>query len=188
MALFLSALDLDAQVKFSQWVQEHLGVRVHLENEGQWSVSVKLEEKGRTFNLIDAGYGYSQLLPVLLQCWASSSGLSPAGSAPAPSFLAIEQPELHLHPAHQARLADVFVASFDAIQSGGNRLQLLIETHSDALINRLGELVEQRICNRQDVSVVLFEKDENSGDTKVTVSEFDDRGYLQNWPIGFFAP
>jgi predicted ATPase len=192
LAMFLMKLDPPNQSvrldEFSRWAQELLGFRVHVHDEGQWHVEVQIEEDGRSFNLVDMGYGYSQLLPVLLQCWSSMTGHAPDPQRPPPSFLAIEQPELHLHPAHQARLADVFVAASQAVSQAGGRLRFLIETHSDVLINRLGELIESARCSPDEVSVLLFERDPVTGDTTVRVSEFDERGYLKDWPVGFFSP
>ena len=67
----------------------------------------------------DVGIGVSQVLPVLVSAYASTDKL-----------LAIEQPEIHLHPALQAELGDVFIES--ALGEGGNTF--LIETHSEHLL------------------------------------------------------
>lgn len=188
LAMFLARLEPARRDEFSRWAHEHLGFHVRLRDEGQWNVEVQIEEEGRSFNLVDMGYGYSQLLPVLLQCWSSATGIAPDPVRRPPSFLAIEQPELHLHPAHQARLADVFVGASRAVAKSGGQLRLLVETHSDTLINRLGELVEEGVCRGDEVSVLLFERDPSTGDSSVKESLFDERGYLKNWPVGFFSP
>jgi len=64
----------------------------------------------------DVGIGVSQVLPVLVTSYASQN-----------QIVAIEQPEIHLHPALQADLGDVFIQS--ALGVGKNRF--LIETHSE---------------------------------------------------------
>ena len=70
----------------------------------------------------DVGIGVSQVLPVLVSAYASTDKL-----------LAIEQPEIHLHPALQAELGDVFIES--ALGEGRNTF--LIETHSEHLLLRI---------------------------------------------------
>ena len=107
-----------------------------------------------------------------------------------PRTLAIEQPELHLHPAHQAKLADVFVDAINRPVEDTDlfsEVRLVIETHSEALINRLGELVEEGKVHPDAIQVVLFSAHEDlSSPTEVTVSSFDENGGLTNWPYGFF--
>jgi len=65
---------------------------------------------------------------------------------------------------------------------------LLVETHSNALVSRLGELVEIGKLDSKDVLVLLFEQDAGTRGTTVRQSTFSPEGILENWPIGFFAP
>ena len=57
-------------------------------------------------------------------------------------YEAIEQPELHLHPALQAKLIDVF--SQLASKENGGKIKFVLETHSEAMINRLGYLINKK--------------------------------------------
>jgi hypothetical protein len=70
----------------------------------------------------DVGIGISQVLPVLVHCYANEGKL-----------VAIEQPEIHLHPALQAELGDVFIES----ALGERKNTFLLETHSEHLILRI---------------------------------------------------
>ena len=199
LAMFLRALPEQQFQDLSRFVHEHFGFGLRMRTEGS-HVSILIEEdNGEAFNLTDMGYGFSQVLPVVTQAWASARRFRPSGRELPTTMLVIEQPELHLHPHHQARLADMLAGVVNAsratsVQPGTGRagepsgVQVLVETHSEALINRLGELVEAGDFSADDVSVLLFEKDPGSGITTVRQSHFAADGTLTNWPVGFFAP
>ncbi len=103
-------------------------------------------------------------------------------------MVAIEQPELHLHPAHQARLARMIVGALKASREAGREVPIMIETHSEALVNGLGDFIEARELSPDDVQIVIFEQDEATRQTKLRIASYDEDGALRNWPFGFFAP
>lgn len=183
LAMFLYVLPESSRQAFADWAAEYFGFRVRVAAEGN-RVMLRVEQDGRAFHLIDVGYGFSQVLPIIAQCWAAAHGESNSEREPAPELVAIEQPELHLHPRHQQTLADMFAGMVRSQLAP----HLVIETHSEVMINRFGELVEAGKLDREAVSVLLIEKDPKSGVSTVTHSEFDEQGVLTNWPIGFFAP
>jgi hypothetical protein len=214
LAMFLRALSARHLHDLSRFVHEHLGFGLRMKTEGS-HVSILIEEdNGNAFNVVDMGYGFSQVLPVVAQAWTMASGFRSSERDVPTTVLAIEQPELHLHPHHQARLADMLTGVVKASRAasranGGGAgqpsagpevlrlragragmaqpVQVLVETHSEALINRLGELVEAGKLPAADVSVLLFEKDPGSGITTVRQSRYAEDGTLVNWPVGFFA-
>ncbi|NQT71106.1 MAG: AAA family ATPase, partial [Desulfobacteraceae bacterium] len=81
----------------------------------------------------DVGIGVSQVLPVLVSAYASHE-----------KIIAIEQPEIHLHPALQAELGDVFIES----ALGESQNKFIIETHSEHLILRLLKRIRQTTRNQ----------------------------------------
>ena len=105
-----------------------------------------------------------------------------------PLVIAIEQPELHLHPAIQAKLAKAFIACIKLARDNGYELQLLLETHSQTIVDYLGRAIAKGQLSRDDVSVILFEKNADGNATVVKNSNYDENGYLENWPYGFFDP
>ena len=127
----------------------------------------------------DVGFGISQVLPIVVQNRLSEK-----------KTLLIEQPEIHLHPAHQAELGDMFIRS--ALEQKNT---LLLETHSEHLLLRImrrmretstGKLPEGAIAVRPEHVVVLFVESDGS-QSIVREMPLDERGELvKAWPGGFF--
>lgn len=103
-------------------------------------------------------------------------------------MLALEQPELHLHPAHQARLARLFVGAVKQNRQQGDRSCLVIETHSEAVVNGLGALVREKEIDADDIQILFFDQDPETRETEITVAGYEPTGALKNWPFGFLAP
>ncbi len=128
----------------------------------------------------DVGIGISQVLPVLVTCFASTD-----------KIIAMEQPEIHLHPALQAELGDVFIEA----ALGDRKNTLIIETHSEHLLlrimRRMRETFFQKISDGrppvypQDV-MVLFVEPEGSRSI-IREMPLNEQGELvKAWPGGFF--
>ena len=102
------------------------------------------ELKGNRRNLIDVGYGVSQALPIITEM------LRPD----APSMFLLQQPEVHLHPSAQAALGSLFCSI------AGQERQLVVETHSDYIIDRVRMDVRDKRTDLKsdDVSILYFER------------------------------
>ncbi len=121
-------------------------------------------------NLVDVGFGVSQVLPVIVLLHFVPEG----------SVLLFEDPDAHLHPMAQAGLADMFVEV--ATKRG---LQVLIETHSEHLFRRLQFLMADGKIRNDQCALYYVERDEPSA--KITTLEADDFGRLKNWPEHLFG-
>ncbi|MGV2016793.1 AAA family ATPase [Agrobacterium sp. 22-223-1] len=187
LPMFLASLPSQRLEKFSSWVEKIFGygVSVH-KTEGH--LSINLEFGGKSVNVLDTGYGVSQVLPVLTQIWWMQQSQRYGRGRVRPNgfntkTLLIEQPELHLHPAHQALLADVFV---EALKDNVSPVSFVVETHSESLINRLGEIIAQGVIPPENVQIAIFGEDDNESPDQVRIATFAPDGTLKNWPFGFF--
>ena len=179
--------------KFQAWTDEHFGFSVITDkSKGHLSLQIKLRDSDKQINLSDTGFGYSQVLPIITQLWELSTRKRTTATSYAdrnqriPLVIAIEQPELHLHPAIQARLAKAFIACIDLARKNKNELQLIIETHSETIVNYFGRAISRKQLKPEDVSLIMFEKHAGDSVTTVRNSSYDVDGFLTNWPYGFF--
>ena len=194
IAFYLDSLRTWDRDAFDTWMQEHFRLTVKsVKESGHISLLLRDTPSGNDRNIADIGFGFSQVLPIAVQLWASTrqsflqSRRLMRERIKAPVCLVLEQPELHLHPEYQAKLADVVAACIQTTTQQGN-LSVVAETHSPSFVNRLGALVAEGKLMATDVQVLLFEKNEKTGCTAVRRADFDQNGVLQNWPYGFFEP
>jgi hypothetical protein len=115
------------------------------------------------------GTGVSQVLPVLVLCLTSNPG----------DLILLEQPELHLNPSIQQKLAEFFLA-----MSKTGR-QLIVETHSEYLVTRL-RLAGLKQDADQDLYKLLFVEKNGSEGTIYREVKSNSFGEIQEWPKGFF--
>lgn len=133
-------------------------------------VRVKVARGSAEVLITDVGFGVSQLLPVLVQCYYAQPGAT----------VIFEQPEIHLHPRVQAVLADVLV---DASARGG--VQFVVESHSEHFLRRLQRRVaEEKISAAQ---VALYFCGVEDGHSVMTELQVDEYGSINNWPKDFFG-
>lgn len=193
LAIFINSLSKKRLDVFQIWTNEHFGFAVNVQKVGgHLSLQIKLRDSSQEINLSDTGFGYSQILPIITQLWELSTqernrqqGYVRIAET-LPLVIAIEQPELHLHPAIQAKLAKAFIASIDLARSNGYELQLILETHSQTIVNYFGRAIAKGQLKSGDVSLIFFEKKPGENITTVHKSYYDNDGFLNDWPYGFF--
>ena len=135
-----------------------------------FEVRVRKSTKSAEVLITDVGFGVSQILPMLALCFY----------VPKNSTVILEQPEIHLHPAIQADLADVFI---DAWKKRG--VQILLESHSEHLLRRLQRRIAEEDVSTDDVGL-FFCRADDAGSILDTL-ELDPYGNITNWPKDFFG-
>ena len=125
--------------------------------------------KGPRRNLIDVGYGVSQVLPVVMELLRED----------APDMFLLQQPEVHLHPSAQAALGSLFC------QVAGAGRQLVVETHSDHLMDRVRMDVRDGVSalKPEDVSILFFERKDL--DVDIHSLRIDEEGNILDQPEGY---
>lgn len=187
MAMYVNNMYKDKKQKqqFIEWTNRLFGFELNVNNpEGHLSLTIK-ESDNVAYNIADKGYGYSQILPVILALWQKYYTYASTTSKGKTIFITIEQPELHLHPKLQAKLMDAFIAVVNTARAKGIDIKLIIETHSPTMINRLGLKIARRQYPNDGASILLFHALEE-GKQSPQVAMYDNEGILSNWPAGFF--
>lgn len=188
---FLDSLT-DTQInEFQNWTKENFNFSVDISKEGgHYSITISLKD-GININLSDMGFGYSQILPILTQLWYSSTRYDKnrrIGFNNFQKIIVIEQPELHLHPEFQAKFTNMLAKVLKYAKRNGTDLKIIIETHSDILVNRLGDLIIDEKINANQINIVIFDKESEEQPTNISLAKYDKDGNLINWPLGFFQP
>jgi predicted ATPase len=159
--------------KIDFWLKSFdLGESMDIQKLDQDNYSLKIKNKytGIYNNILDMGVGTSQLLPIIIESVNSEDG----------STLIIEEPETHIHPNAQSKLADLFVDS--AI---GQNKKFIIETHSIFLITQLQILVAKGKIDYEDIRIYYFKQGEEG--SKIINMKLTEKGQFQEeWPSGFF--
>ena len=187
LAMFLNNLQESERKSFSEWTKTNFKFSVETSPVGDHiSLKIKEECNPSEVNLTDTGFGFSQLLPILTQIWHSIYSESEARKKLL--ILAIEQPELHLHPKLQGFLVDAIIRSIEIANDRDLELKFILETHSSIFINRFGHYIAEKKLDRSTVNVVLFENSKTVDSASVTATSYDDKGFLERWPIGFLEP
>jgi predicted ATPase len=115
----------------------------------------------------NVGFGYSYILPLIVTGLLAKPG----------DVVIVENPEAHLHPRAQSRIAEFFskVASFG--------VQVFIESHSEHILNglRVSALNPEIAINYDQIAIHYF--NESFQAEKLNLNE---KGKITNWPDGFF--
>jgi predicted ATPase len=142
----------------------------------EYEVRVKTLNSTEEVDLPDVGFGISQVLPVVVECFYVAPN----------STVIIDQPELHLHPKVQAGLADLFIEAIHSREGGSDRsVQFVIESHSEHFLERLQLRIAEGEIKPEAVAIYFCEAGENGS----VLKELDINlyGEIGNWPADFFG-
>ncbi|MBA0180357.1 AAA family ATPase [Pectobacterium carotovorum] len=166
--------NVSALVEYLSRLNLTSNIDVERKNDTQLEVKVsrfkkKQAEKNDFVNILDVGFGVSQILPVLVALLSAKKN----------NIVYVEQPELHLHPNAQMILAEIIAYSVN------NGVKFVIETHSSIFIRGIQTQVAKGLLNKSKVSLNWFTQDELTGETNVSQSSLDSLGAFGDWPEDF---
>lgn len=124
-------------------------------------------------NAVNMGFGVSYVLPVVISLLKARKG----------DLLILENPEAHIHPKGQRQIGELVARAAE------NGVQIIMETHSDHVLNGIRLAVKQGVIDRKKVKLNYFnvyEDGDGISKHEMTSPEILEDGSLSNWPEGFF--
>lgn len=120
----------------------------------------------------NTGFGLTYVLPVVTSLLCSKPG----------DLLIIENPESHLHPSGQSLVGKLISLASE------NGVQIIIETHSDHIINGIRAAVKNEYLSTDNVVIYFLSRDLTSHEhcTSVEKIQINQNGRIDSWPDGFF--
>ena len=161
---------------FNWWIKyfelgEYFEVVENTDKPSQLDSYIKPIDLDNVVSPANVGVGFSQIAPIILMCLTAEKN----------DILIFEQPELHLHPGLQQKLGDFF------LQMSKLGIQIIIETHSDHILNRVRlRSLEEIGSSSGNVNIVFVEKEDNQ--SKFNQFKITDDGDFdfETYPKGFF--
>jgi hypothetical protein len=171
--MILRALNTELYPEVNRWLH-NFGLKGSLECERltdtAFSLNLRPDDGAAPTNFADVGFGFSQILPLIVQGLAADDD----------TLLITEQPEIHLNPRLQSRLAEFLV------EIANKGVSILAETHSEHLILGIRRLVAEQHIKASDVAIYYVENDGQA--SKARLVELHKNGHIEDrdWPRGFF--
>ena len=130
--------------------------------------------KGKKYSALQVGFGFTYCLPVIVALLRAKAG----------DLLVFENPEAHLHPAAQVELGKLMALA------AGKGVQIIIESHSDHILNSLRLARKEKVISQEDLNVIFVQRDFGAGDdmevTYIDEIQITDEGKLNKRPKNFF--
>lgn len=182
--LWLERFDIEYKISTEYFGNPYIGDLLTLK--------LKNEKSNLSLSVLDVGFGVSQLLPILVE-----------GLVAKRKTICVEQPEIHLHPKLQAKLAEFFcITSGLIVEKNGKKqksakktsddnVQWIVETHSEVILRKIQHLVKQQKASgntiAQGLIKILYVRSVEGVGNVVDELRIDENGDLiDKWPIGFF--
>jgi predicted ATPase len=161
----------------SLWLSEisdgiEISARVYSELQ-QVNLTYKYNYGNNTTNQyspLNVGFGITYVLPIIVAILKAKEG----------DLLILENPESHLHPAAQSKIAEL------CSLASANGVQIIVETHSDHFLNGIRVATKKEILQPEDSQIYFFRKDKDELETKIDKLNIDNEGKIDKWPKGFF--
>ncbi len=160
-------------IDFLEEVEDALGeildgaaMRINYKDSERIELYLNSKDGKETFRPVNVGFGYSYVLPVIVAALLAQKD----------SLLIVENPEAHLHPAAQSRIMNFLIRI-----AKEKNLQLIIETHSDHVVNGMRIAVKMGILEAREAHVLYFPDDES----QVKMITCDKNGTLSDYPDDF---
>jgi len=155
-------------------ISENIEVKARVYEELQ-SVDLKYTYTyGKTttqdYTPLNVGFGITYVLPIVTAILKAKEG----------DLIIIENPETHLHPKAQSKIATLCALA------SANGIQIILETHSDHILNGIRVATKEKIIKPEQSKIYYFSKEKDKLETKIDLINIDKNGAIDRYPKGFF--
>lgn len=127
-------------------------------------------DESNPYRPTNVGFGLTYSLPIVIACLSTRPG----------GIILLENPEAHLHPQGQVAMGRLMALTAAA------GVQVVVETHSDHVLNGIRVAVKQGILQPNQSMVHFFRRDQATGSAVIDSPAINEQGKLSFWPEGFF--
>lgn len=132
---------------------------------------VEGKDKTNLYRCVNVGFGLTYVLPIIVALLSAKTG----------DIIVLENPEAHIHPAGQRKLGELIG------EIGQRGVQIIVETHSDHIMNGIRIAVKKGIVDKEKTNFVYFYKDDSDEyKHKCVLPQVNAVGKFDQWPEGFF--
>lgn len=168
------ATDFSLRAQVEAWLTEiSPNIKMNIEQNGSsYILKYGYPQEGKTirwYEATDNGYGISYVLSILVAILSAEAG----------ALILIENPEAHIHPSAQAALMRLIA------KAAGCGIQIILETHSDHIINGALVGMKKGYMSRNDLSIYYFQRSEETMNAEAIALKIGDSGRIVNAPTGF---
>lgn len=173
----LSRQGIEFTEKVRHTLSEVLGgaaIKIDFKDTERIELYLNSKNGNETFRPVNVGFGYSYVLPVIVAAFLAREN----------SLLVIENPEAHLHPGAQSRIMKFLIEI-----AKEKSLQLIIETHSDHVVNGMRIAMKEKVIGEKDAHILYFSNEEEeepilmiTSDANGTLSDYPD-DFLDEWTL-----
>lgn len=122
------------------------------------------------YSPLNVGFGLTYVLPIIVAILKAKKG----------DLIIIENPETHLHPKAQSKIAKLCALA------SSNGVQIIVETHSDHFFNGIRIAIKEGILTSEQSKIYYFRKELNKLETIIDEISINKNGSVNKYPKGFF--
>ena len=149
------------------------------------------EEGKEKHNMVDVGFGYTQILPILAIIWKTLykdfAITNYSRTTGRNQYIVAIDNQSCIFILVTGIICINLVTVIKEAKEQGRDIRFIIETHSEIIISRIGQMIATHEFSNEDINVFIFNAANEGMQNYIEKSYYSEDGQLINWPYGFFS-